>query len=202
MLAFLPFSGLWVGYRRHRRGLSSLAGIALASLVFFVCLSPWLVRNYQTFGRFVFIRDDFGLQFRLGNGPYADGLLMPYLQPNLNIVELGEFKRLGEMAYAKRCQRLAFDWIRENPRRFAVISVKRFIYYWGGVPKATNSTTPVDFRNSLFLTSSALTIWGLGRARKSCRVRGCFCGWCCRTLRSITSSFPMPATVIRLSRSC
>jgi 4-amino-4-deoxy-L-arabinose transferase-like glycosyltransferase len=164
MLSFLPFSGLWIWYRRHRRGLRSIAGIALASLVFFLCLTPWLVRNYRTFGTFVFIRDDFGLQFRLGNGPYADGMQRAYLQPNLNGVEFDTFRHLGELAYAERCKRTAFAWIREHPGRFAVISLKRFFYYWAGVPKATASTAAVDFRSSLFLASSVLAIWGLGRA--------------------------------------
>ena len=164
MLSFLPFSGLWIWHRRHKRGLRSIAGIALASVVFFLCLTPWLVRNYRTFGTFVFIRDDFGLQFRLGNGPYADGMLMAYLQPNLNVVEFDTFRRQGELAYAERCKRTALAWIREHPGRFAVISLKRFFYYWAGVPKATDSTAPVDLRNSLFLASSVLAIWGLGRA--------------------------------------
>jgi 4-amino-4-deoxy-L-arabinose transferase-like glycosyltransferase len=166
MLAFLPFCGLWIWYRRQRRGLPSLAGVLLASALFFLCLSPWLARNYRTFGRFVFIRDDFGLQFRLGNGPYADGMLRPYLQPNLNPLEFAEFRRLGELAYAARCKRLAFAWVRENPGWFSEISLKRFFYYWAGVPTDTNSTAPVDFRNSLFLASSALAIWGLARAVK------------------------------------
>ncbi|MGB8114498.1 MAG: glycosyltransferase family 39 protein, partial [Candidatus Sulfotelmatobacter sp.] len=61
-LSFLPFCGLWIWWRRHRRGLPSLAGVALSSFVFFLVLSPWLIRNYEVFGRFVFIRDDFGLQ--------------------------------------------------------------------------------------------------------------------------------------------
>ena len=164
MLSFLPFSGLWIWHRRRKPGLHSVAGVALASVVFFLCLTPWLVRNYRTFGRFVFIRDDFGLQFRLGNGPYADGMLMAYLQPNLNVVEFDTFRRLGELAYAERCKRLAFAWIREHPGRFAVISLKRFFYYWAGVPKATDSTALADLRNSLFLASSVLAIWGLGRA--------------------------------------
>jgi len=77
MLAFLPFCGLWIWRQRYRRGLPSLGGIALASVVFFLVLTPWLVRNYEVFGRFVFLRDDFGLQVRLGNGPSADGMLMP-----------------------------------------------------------------------------------------------------------------------------
>jgi hypothetical protein len=38
------------------------------------------------------------------------------------------------------------------------------VYYWAGVPKETSSTIPVDFRNSLFLASSVLVIWGLVRA--------------------------------------
>ncbi len=164
LLAFLPFSGLWIWYRRHKRGLRSFAGVVLASAVFFACLTPWLARNYRTFGRFIFIRDDFGLQFRLGNGPYADGRLMAYLQPNLNVVELEKFRRLGEVAYAQDCKRQAFEWIREHPGRFAEISLKRFVYYWAGVPKESRSTALFDFRNSLFLASSVLAIWGLARA--------------------------------------
>jgi 4-amino-4-deoxy-L-arabinose transferase-like glycosyltransferase len=164
ILSFLPFSGLWAWRRRRRRGLPSFGGVALASLLFFLLLSPWLIRNYRTFGKFVFIRDDFGYELRLGNGPYADGRLMAYLQPNLNILELETYSRLGEQAYEARCQRLAFAWIHAHPGRFFVISLKRFFYYWDNTVKATNSTAPVDFRNSLFLASSVLAIWGLGRA--------------------------------------
>jgi len=163
MLSFLPFSGLWIWHQRYRRGLPSLAGVVLASFVFFVALSPWLVRNYEAFGRFVFIRDDFGLQFRLGNGPSADGMLMPQFQPNLNDGEFVKFKEMGELAYGESCKRFAFDWVREHPDRFAVISLKRFFYYWNGVPKATGSVSPVDFRSSAFLATSVLALWGLVR---------------------------------------
>ena len=169
MLAFLPFCGLWIWWRRSRHGLPSLAGVLLASLTFFLVLSPWLIRNYEVFGRFVFLRDDFGLQFRLGNGPSADGMLMPYLQPNLNKLELENFQRMGELAYADRCKRMAFDWVRAHPARFAVISLKRFLYYWNGVPQPTGSRLPVDFRTSAFLATSVLAIWGLARALRQKR---------------------------------
>ena len=46
--------------------------------------------------------------FVLGNGPSADGRLMAYLQPNLNILEFEKFRRLGELAYAEECKRQAF----------------------------------------------------------------------------------------------
>jgi 4-amino-4-deoxy-L-arabinose transferase-like glycosyltransferase len=169
MLAFLPFCGLWIWRQRYRRGLSSVGGVALASVVFFLVLTPWVTRNYEVFGRFVFLRDDFGLQVRLGNGPYADGMLMAYLQPNLNTLELEKFRRMGELAYAESCKRIAFDWIRTHPGRFAVISLKRFFYYWNGVPRATSSVSPVDFRTSAFLVTSILALWGLGRALRQKR---------------------------------
>ena len=163
-LAFLPFCGLWIWRQRYRRGLPSLPGVVVASILFWVALSPWLVRNYAVFGRFVFIRDDFGLQFRLGNWKGADGMLMAYLQPNLNREELEKFQRMGELGYAELCRREAFGWIRENPGRFAVISLKRLFYYWNGVPRETSSISPVDFRTSGFLATSVLALWGLGRA--------------------------------------
>jgi 4-amino-4-deoxy-L-arabinose transferase-like glycosyltransferase len=171
MLAFLPFCGLWIWRQRFKNGLPSLAGITAASAVFFLLLSPWLLRNFEVFGRFVFLRDDFGLQLRLGNWKGADGMLMAYLQPNLNNLELDKFQRIGELAYSEDCKRLAFDWIRANPRRFAVISLKRFVYYWNGVPKPSDSRAPWDFRTSLFLASSVLALWGMVRALRQ-KARG------------------------------
>jgi hypothetical protein len=132
-------------------------------------LSPWLIRNYEAFGHFVFIRNDFGLQVRLGNGPGADGMLMPYLQPNLNQLELEKYQRMGELGYAAECKRLAFDWIRTHPERFAVISLKRFFYFWNGVPRPTGSVSWLDFRSSAFLATSVLAIWGLVRALRQKR---------------------------------
>jgi 4-amino-4-deoxy-L-arabinose transferase-like glycosyltransferase len=161
MLAFLPFCALWIWRQRHRRGLSSLSGVALSSAIFVMVLTPWLVRNYEVFGRLVFLRDDFGLQLRLGNGDGADGMSRVYLQPNLNELEFEKFQRMGELAYAADCKSLAFDWIRAHPGRFLVISMKRTFYYWNGVPKPTDSTAFWDFRSSLFLASSVLAIWGL-----------------------------------------
>jgi 4-amino-4-deoxy-L-arabinose transferase-like glycosyltransferase len=169
MLAFLPFCGLWIWRQRFKRSLPSFAGVALSSIVFFTALSPWLVRNYEVFHRFVFIRDDFGLQIRLGNSNGADGMLMAYLQPNLNKLELEKFQNLGELAYSESCKRTAYAWIAADPRRFALVSLKRFFYYWNGVPRETSSTSFFDFRTSAFLATSVLALWGLIRALRQNR---------------------------------
>lgn len=172
MLSFLPFCGLWIWYQRHQRQLRSLAGVALASMVFFLCLSPWLVRNYNVFDRFVLIRDDFGQQFRLGNGPGADGILMAYLQPNLDSEELERFRTMGELPYAEARKREAFAWIREHPSRFAAVSFRRFVYYWAGVPKRADSALRAALKNILFLISSFLALWGLLHALRQRRPGG------------------------------
>jgi 4-amino-4-deoxy-L-arabinose transferase-like glycosyltransferase len=161
LLSFLPVSGIWAWYRRSRNRLPSLPGVVVASVVFVACLAPWLIRNHEVFGRFVFLRDDFGQQLRLGNGPDADGRSMVYLQPNLNPHELDRFRTMGELAYAEARKREAYEFIREHPGRTAVIDLKKFLYYWAGIPKTDAGIAIGILRHSVFLASSVLAIWGL-----------------------------------------
>jgi 4-amino-4-deoxy-L-arabinose transferase-like glycosyltransferase len=164
LLAFLPVSGLWIWYHRWRAGKRSLAGVVLASCVFIACVAPWIARNYRTFGKFIFIRDNFGAELRIGNGPSADGTWQEYLHPTRNVYEMQRFRELGELEYIAQRKRSAFEFIRNNPARFSGLCVKRFIYYWGGIPKLSEIPALTPFKNSLYLASSVLAFWGLGRA--------------------------------------
>jgi 4-amino-4-deoxy-L-arabinose transferase-like glycosyltransferase len=164
LLGFLPAAGLWAWYRRAKSGKRSLGGVVLASVVFCAVITPWLVRDYRTFGKFIFIRSNFGAELRIGNGPYADGTWQQYLHPTQDIYEMERYKRMGEIAYVAERKREAIAFIREHPGRFLWLDVKRFVYYWGGVPRASQIPALAPFKNSLFLASSVLTFWGLGRA--------------------------------------
>ena len=164
LLAFLLPSGLWAWYRRYKKQAGSLPQVALASLFFMATISPWLVRNYETFGKFIFIRSNFGAELRLGNGPFADGTWMQWLHPSQSIVELRRYQQMGELTYVAVRKREAMEFIRASYPRFAWISVKRFIYYWGGLPRSSKIAALAPFKNSLFLASSVLAFWGLGRA--------------------------------------
>jgi 4-amino-4-deoxy-L-arabinose transferase-like glycosyltransferase len=169
LLSFLPVSGLWVWYRRTKTGKKSLAGVILAAAVFCACLTPWLVRNYQVFGKFIFIRSNFGAELRLGNGPGADGTWMDYVHPTKNQLELQRYKQLGEIAYVAERKREAIEYIREDYGRFAWISFKRFVYYWGGLPSPAGSELSGALKNSLYLASTVLAFWGLARALRQRR---------------------------------
>src|ERR1700722_7232117 len=164
LLSFLPAAGLWAWWHRSQRGKKSLVGVALAAAVFFACITPWLVRDHQTFGKFIFIRDNFGAELRLGNGNGADGTWMEYLHPTQDVYAMRQYQSMGELAYIELRKQEALDYTRADYPRFARLCVKRFIYFWAGPPKATQPPWLNDAKNSLFLASSVLMFWGLGRA--------------------------------------
>lgn len=164
LLSFLPAAGIWVWYRRIQQGKRSVAGIVLASLVFVACVTPWIIRNHRTFGQFIFIRSNFGAELRLGNGNGADGTWMEYLHPTQDIYAMRQYQSMGELNYIAMRKDQAIAFIRADLRRFVRLCGKRFVYYWAGPPKATQPPWINEAKNSLFLASSVLTFWGLGRA--------------------------------------
>ena len=164
LLSFLPPAGLWAWYRRYRRGKRSLGGVVLASAVFFACITPWLVRNYETFGRFIFIRDNFGAELRLGNGTGADGTLMLYLDPPHDPYAMRQFQTMGELQYIAMRKQQALTYIKADYPRFVGLCLKRLVCFWAGPPKEIEPAWLGTLKNSLFLASSVLMFWGLGRA--------------------------------------
>jgi 4-amino-4-deoxy-L-arabinose transferase-like glycosyltransferase len=167
LLSFLPASGLWLWYRRSQRGKRSFAGVILATIFCCATISPWLVRNYEVFGRFIFIRSNFGAELRLGNGPGANGTWMSYLHPTQNDLALRQYEQMGEIAYVAERKRQAVEFIRTDYARFTWISLKRFVYYWAGRPRTSETAALID--NSAFLASSVLAFWGLSRALRKRR---------------------------------
>jgi hypothetical protein len=122
------------------------------------------VRNCETFGRFVFIRSNFGAELRLGNGPWAEGLWMQWLHPTQDVLELRRYQQLGELEYVAARKQEAVEWIKADYSRFLRVSMKRFIFYWGGLPRPGTNAVLASLKNSVFLASSVLAFWGLGRA--------------------------------------
>ena len=163
LLSFLPASGLWAWYHRARHRKPSFSGVVLASVIFFACVTPWLLRNYRVFGKPVFLRSNFGAELRMGNGPWANGTWMWYLHPSQNKMALQQYKEMGELAYVAERKRQAIKWIKQNPGTFLAISFKKFVYYWAGDPRLSRFPPP-EVKNALFLASSVLCFWGLIRA--------------------------------------
>jgi hypothetical protein len=163
-LAFLPFAAAWILWRRRSElGPTLLKGIAAAAICI-AMVTPWLVRDYRVFHKFIPIRGNFGLELYIGNTPGANGTWQWWMHPSQNVLEMKQYVALGETAYVAGKKREAMQLIRENPLRFAKVSLFRFIYYWAGVPRAEKYEIVEDLRQSLFLGFSVLAIWGAIRA--------------------------------------
>ncbi len=122
-----------------------------------------MIRNYETFGKPVFIRGNFGAEFRMGNGPGAEGRWMFWQHPTQDPVEFEKYQRMGEVAYVAERQHEAVDWICQNPGEFVRITAKRVLLFWAGIPRS-EVIAGFDIRDlseAAFFCSSALGFVGL-----------------------------------------
>jgi 4-amino-4-deoxy-L-arabinose transferase-like glycosyltransferase len=168
LLAVLPFLAGWVIYRRHRRGQRWFAVNVVAGIAFLAVVSPWFVRNYEVFHRFVPFRDGMGLVLRLGTKGNTD-YWGPYeLGPWHNDAEWNEFKQLGELGYMDKKKQQAIEFIRANPGWYAWTSVRRAIFLWTGywsLDRAYLKAEPLDPPNIFLCTIlTVLALLGLRRA--------------------------------------
>jgi 4-amino-4-deoxy-L-arabinose transferase-like glycosyltransferase len=168
-LAWLPFAGCWLAYQLHVRGKRFVVPAVVSALVFWAVLAPWLVRNYSVFHRFVFVRGDLGVELRVGNNPQAEGWWVPEYHPGNNRILRLQYEQMGEAAFDAQQARLAKEWMAQHPRDFLVLSFRRFIYFWAGIPREGLE----QVKNLLFLASSLLALTGLVLAIKR-RVHGVF----------------------------
>ena len=170
VISFLPFSGCWLAYQLHRHGKRFLVPVMFSAAVFWLTLMPWLVRNYYVFGEPVFIRDNFGTEFRAGNNPQAEGWKARISDAPLDPLLLSEAAISSQQADEAKA------WIAQHPQRFLVLCFRRFIFFWAGLP-VTWAGLPVTglkrVRNLVFLASSLLSMGGLWLAFKR-RVHGVF----------------------------
>lgn len=168
ILAVLPFLAAWVIYRRHQRSRSWFTVNVIAAVAFMLVVSPWFVRNYKVFHRFVPFRDGMGLVLRLGTKGQTD-YWGPYeLGPWHNDAEWNEFKQLGELGYMDHKKQQALAFIRANPGWYARATVRRAIFLWTGywsLDREYLKEEPLDPPNIFFCTTlTVLALLGLWRS--------------------------------------
>jgi hypothetical protein len=141
-----------------------------AGLAALAVMSPWFIRNYELFHRFIPVRSGFGLELYIGNNGYSERWVNSSLHPNHNDVELEEYERAGEMAYMDHKLQQAKDYIDSHPAWFAWMTFRRCIYMWTGYwsfDRHYLKEEPLDPPNILVNTTmSALGLIGLRRVLK------------------------------------
>lgn len=132
--ALLVAAALWAymfakGFRRQ---------VATASLIALLTVSPWIARNYLTFGHLFWIRSGAGLEFYLSNNPDSVPLSLDNhldtpsykVHPARRVEACRTVQQIGEVNYFNQLGTTALAWCRENPRKFASLTARRIWYYW------------------------------------------------------------------------
>jgi hypothetical protein len=121
----LYFYSLYAVARPRQR--SAWIAPALGCAVCIAVLTPWLARNYVVFGRFVFIKSNFGPALHMGNNDRADERdLYPYTSSQ----ERDLIQQVGETAYASRSFWRGVAWIKDHKQLYAVRFFRRAFGFW------------------------------------------------------------------------
>ena len=169
-LSVVPLLGLWTVYRRYRLRLPWKLPMSAAAVAALLLMSPWWIRNYELFHRFIPVRSGFGLELYIGNNGYSERWVNSSLHPNHSEAELSEYERVGEIAYMDHKLRQAKAYIRSHPAWFAWMTVRRLVYMWTGYWSLDRNylrDEPLDPPNILVDTTlTVLGFIGLGRLYK------------------------------------
>lgn len=133
ILSILPLLWLWPCYRFRQCLRRCSFRVIVAGVAFVLVVSPWFVRNYVTFGQFVFLRSNFGLEFRVANDEASTGEWSPWLHPATNSYEMERFREMGELAYMEQKKREALEFIIEHPGNFVRLTARRILAWWLGL---------------------------------------------------------------------
>jgi 4-amino-4-deoxy-L-arabinose transferase-like glycosyltransferase len=174
VVSMLPFCLGWLLYQLPRRR-PQFVGAALCGLTVVLVMSPWLVRNYQVFGKFIFIRDNLPLEMYEANNDQSTGLWTRNEHPGNNPEAMRKFQQLGELGFMDEKRQEVREFIREHPGRFLWFTVERAVYFWIAPPQAAilAGYDLMISRHTNFLLGAVLAFAGLWLTIRN-RKRGAF----------------------------
>ena len=155
--SLLPVTLVCALYPHWRRKQSWLRPCLTVAAACFLVVSPWLVRNRLVMGQWVFLRDNFGFEFALGNYHLSFGRGWAGKHPSVNPREFDRYRQLGELGYIEANTDEALRFVRQYPAEFVTISAKRVMYFWDGSGmEYRGPVSPCWFPWSFALTSFLL----------------------------------------------
>jgi 4-amino-4-deoxy-L-arabinose transferase-like glycosyltransferase len=162
VLALLPFCLLWLLYNSSNRR-RQLMNIVLCLVAAAVVVTPWLIRNFEVFGKFVFIRDNLPLEMHMANNDRYTGLWTRTEHPGNDPEAMRRFQELGELRFMQEKRDQFHEFLHEHPGDFLSFTLQRAAYFWIGTPQSA-IVGPYDLiiaRHTAFLMMAALAFAGL-----------------------------------------
>ncbi len=120
---------IWLARRGHRGGALAAWGTMIAAMA--LVMLPWIVRNYEIFGRFIPTTLQVGESLYEANSPYANG------GPAMDRIDWVKERGGGPMGEYENNQffrNAALKYIREHPGRFCLLAIKKLVRFWNPLP--------------------------------------------------------------------
>ena len=125
IIAFLPFALIWYLLRGNGGMKIRLVSICLILLAISATISPWQIRNYITFNRFILVRSNLSRELYLGT----------YGQPRLSESDKKQLEMKDEGKRASIYQKSFFESVKARPKKFIRRTTDRFIRFWFSLPR-------------------------------------------------------------------
>jgi Dolichyl-phosphate-mannose-protein mannosyltransferase len=144
-----------------------LSPALLVAVGLIATLLPWQVRNYRTFHTPIPLRDNFWLEFWVGNDGNTSSWLDTDVHPSINLDQKAAFVRLGEIPYFREKRREALAFLAQHPGLYVVQCLRRFVYLWTGFWNLDPSNLQDEFHGfaNVYLTLSLTLAMLLGLYR-------------------------------------
>jgi len=142
--------------------------ISIRFIIFFLLgisliMTPWVIRNYMVFNRFVLLSNNAGKTFILGNSENA----RPNTGEGIDLSRYdNEIKQLNldEVETDKYYKKKAFEWIRNNPSDFLKLYIMKFFNYFNYRNELATKSQQSSLRDFIvFITYYPLLILALIR---------------------------------------
>jgi hypothetical protein len=116
------------------------AAVGFAAVALAAVLTPWTIRNWEEFGRFIPLRSNFGIELALANHPAAASsrdereVFLARLREIHPLESQSAFEKMlqagGEAAFAQQLEAEAKVWIKNEPISFAQLSLHHWMQYY------------------------------------------------------------------------
>lgn len=156
LFIFLSLTTLFFIYRGK-----NWRNIGLMIIFTILTISPWGIRNFYHFKKFVPLTTMAGRTFWEGNNPQATGGPCQYWPK--------EIQKLSETEQDKYLIEATFEVIKNNPFRFIKLLGKKFVRFWNITPNYRGFSIALYRIVSLFSYLPVLitAIWGMFLTRKT-----------------------------------
>lgn len=130
VILFLPLAIIWLIWNAKEKRKRMSSSIVFVILISVLVITPWTVRNYLHYKRFIFIRANSWDLLWLGNNPNASGAL--YCQGDKTVANFVPKEIIGESEDVQNVwfKKEVLNFWRENPFTALKLYFKKIYHFW------------------------------------------------------------------------